>query len=165
MKFTLTIELGNDAMRSYQDLRDALKRVGTKLGSRQHCIKGTPSDGDGSKVMDANGNSVGEWKIEPTKLRGGGNCEACQGYGNVTKRLASGSRIEPCKRCKGTGSVRAKQTLPEPDWKHSAQFMTERDPSKTGPGLGEEDTICECGRKPQDCATFDGADDRHMDRY
>jgi hypothetical protein len=97
MKFTLTIELGNDAMQSYQDLRDALKQVATKLGSRQHCMKGTPSDGDGSKVMDENGNSVGEWKIEDE---------------------------------------------PEPDWKHSAQFMTEFDPSKTGPGLGEAGYCC-----------------------
>lgn len=63
MRFSLEIELGNAEMQSFQDLRDALKQVAIKLGSRQHCLSGAPSDGDGSKIMDGNGNSVGKWEI------------------------------------------------------------------------------------------------------
>lgn len=63
MKFSVEIEMGNEGMQSFQDLRDALKQVATKLGSRQHCSSGAPNDGDGSKVMDVNGNAVGEWSI------------------------------------------------------------------------------------------------------
>jgi uncharacterized protein (DUF2141 family) len=62
MKFTLEIELGNDAMRSYQDIRDALKQVILSAGS---CASShaRPTDGDGAKIMDLNGNSVGTWGV------------------------------------------------------------------------------------------------------
>jgi len=63
MKFTIEIELGNDAMQSYQDVRDALKQVICKVGSAVYSRSGTPSEGDGSKIMDENGNSVGKWEV------------------------------------------------------------------------------------------------------
>ncbi len=66
MRFTLEIELGNDAMRSFQDLRDALKRTITQLGSSRYCLKARPSDGDGTRIMDENGNAVGKWEISET---------------------------------------------------------------------------------------------------
>jgi hypothetical protein len=69
MKFTLEIELGNDAMRSHQDIRDALTQVMGKVGARQYCVKSAPSDGDGSKIIDDNGNSVGTWQVLETATR------------------------------------------------------------------------------------------------
>jgi hypothetical protein len=43
--FTITIELGNEAMQSYYDIRESI------------------DVGDGGKLMDANGNSVGTWQV------------------------------------------------------------------------------------------------------
>lgn len=63
MRFTVEIELGNEAMETWQDLRDALKRVAGKMGSKACCLGSAPSNGDGSKIMDENGNSVGRWDI------------------------------------------------------------------------------------------------------
>ncbi len=61
MTFTLTIELGNDAMRTCGDLARAVSAVGHKIlvnsGGTQ-----TPL-ADGGKIMDANGNSVGNWEV------------------------------------------------------------------------------------------------------
>lgn len=54
-KFTLEIELGNDAMRTYQDIREVLQMV----------TKGRhgPKIGDGNNIRDLNGNTVGRWEI------------------------------------------------------------------------------------------------------
>jgi hypothetical protein len=60
MKFTVEIELGNEAMDSPYDVQHALTLVATRV--RQL------SDPDwkeaSGKVFDANGNSVGVWKFE-----------------------------------------------------------------------------------------------------
>ncbi len=51
--FTLTIELGNDAMNSTTDVADALHRV------RRKVIAGLTS----GTIMDSNGNSVGRFEF------------------------------------------------------------------------------------------------------
>ncbi len=58
MTFTLTIELGNDAMQTGRDVAEALHTVAdkvAKLGSRH------PEEDYGNRVGDLNGNKVGEW--------------------------------------------------------------------------------------------------------
>jgi hypothetical protein len=62
MKFTLEIELGNDAMQSWQDIRDALKAVIVKTGDKLNC-HATPTEHDGTVIFDENGNIVGKWEI------------------------------------------------------------------------------------------------------
>lgn len=63
MTFTLTIELGNDAMQTYGDLARAISGVGHKLliSTGGSC---PVTRVDGGKIMDANGNSVGTWEVE-----------------------------------------------------------------------------------------------------
>ena len=65
MKFTVEIELGNDAMQTYQDIRDALKEIILSAGS---CASShaQPTHGDGAKVRDENGNTVGSWGVTAT---------------------------------------------------------------------------------------------------
>jgi len=53
MEFTLRIELGNDAMRSPDDIAAALRRVALK-------VQGGTGTG---KVWDVNGNAVGAFDI------------------------------------------------------------------------------------------------------
>ena len=59
MKFTLEIELGNEAMQSRNDVEDALRRLG------QNCkyMSDPPEDGDDGGIMDYNGNTVGKWQV------------------------------------------------------------------------------------------------------
>ena len=57
MKFTLEIELGNDAMRTARDLAETLIETDNKI--RALGVK----KANGSKIMDANGNSVGYWDL------------------------------------------------------------------------------------------------------
>jgi hypothetical protein len=53
MKFTLTIELGNDAMNDNEHIAGALRAVAGKLeGGR-----------DGGYILDGNGNNVGAYDI------------------------------------------------------------------------------------------------------
>ena len=66
MKFTLTINLGNDAMRTGEDLAAALHAVADKLAS----LGGDPvedlieDDYDASgRIRDENGNTCGRWGI------------------------------------------------------------------------------------------------------
>ena len=57
--FTLTIELGNDAMKTATDLSAAIKLVAAR-------VKGADvNDETVSKVRDENGNTVGVWRITP----------------------------------------------------------------------------------------------------
>jgi hypothetical protein len=52
--FTVKIELGNEAMQSYVDVANALKKVAIRVGV-----------GDAyGKIMDRNGNSVGKWEFQ-----------------------------------------------------------------------------------------------------
>ena len=53
-KFTLQIELGNEAMQTPEDIADALRKAASKLEAGY---------GTGN-IMDLNGNSVGSYAIE-----------------------------------------------------------------------------------------------------
>ena len=53
-KFTLEIEMGNDAMQTTEDIIDALKQV----------IKKMESGRDGGFIQDVNGNNVGTFDIK-----------------------------------------------------------------------------------------------------
>lgn len=57
MKFTLEIELGNEAMQSRSDIARALRKVSAKLQAGR----------DGGQVMDLNGNSVGSFGLIDTE--------------------------------------------------------------------------------------------------
>lgn len=53
-KFTLMIELGNDGMKSREDVADAILVASYQLtGSRER----------GGLILDVNGNSVGHWRL------------------------------------------------------------------------------------------------------
>lgn len=56
MRLIVEISLGNDAMRTGSDLSHALERIARVLPR-------TVRHGDGAKVMDHNGNSVGRWEV------------------------------------------------------------------------------------------------------
>lgn len=56
--FHLYIELGNAQMQSRSHVAKALNDLAWKIaGSGEHWLSG------GAKILDANGNSVGEWKV------------------------------------------------------------------------------------------------------
>lgn len=57
-KFTVTIELGDDAMQDGQDVARALKEVARKVRDLRF------SHADGGGIMDLNGNSVGKWEVK-----------------------------------------------------------------------------------------------------
>ena len=56
MKFTLEIELGNDAMQTEDDVARALKEVAKNI--RNHGF-----DDATEGIFDLNGNKVGEWRL------------------------------------------------------------------------------------------------------
>ena len=58
MRFLLSIELGNDAMRTRKDIVRALRSVATSM------VGGVPEDGDSGAIRDENGNRVGGWHVE-----------------------------------------------------------------------------------------------------
>lgn len=60
MKFHLTIELGNDAMRTGEDLANALHAVAADLREQYDTAEVFP---ERSRIADANGNAVGTWAI------------------------------------------------------------------------------------------------------
>lgn len=66
MTFTLSIELGNDAMRSGADIADVLRTTATLLDD-PHLTFDDPADESGydrnGRLRDANGNTVGAWKV------------------------------------------------------------------------------------------------------
>lgn len=51
----IEIEVGNDAMKRPNELADALQQVSRRVRGANM------KDGEGAKIMDANGNSVGRW--------------------------------------------------------------------------------------------------------
>lgn len=59
MTFTLTIELGNDAMQDYGDIASALRTLARRISNNGEAVLV-----DGGKIMDANGNSVGSWEVK-----------------------------------------------------------------------------------------------------
>ena len=58
MTFTLTIELGNDAMQTRRDIESALRKIG-----QLKYMSDPPAEGDDGKIMDENGNTVGKWEV------------------------------------------------------------------------------------------------------
>jgi hypothetical protein len=52
-KFTLSIELGNEAMQTGEDVARALREVAKKLDGGD----------DSGRIRDENGNTVGEWDL------------------------------------------------------------------------------------------------------
>jgi hypothetical protein len=65
MTFTLKIELGNDAMQTYDDIAAALRKVAARLNSGGNTV--IDEDADlaitGGRIKDVNGNTVGEWSL------------------------------------------------------------------------------------------------------
>ena len=57
MKFSIDIKLGDDAMRSVEDVAEALEKTAAKIRT----YADPPSRGEGGRVMDRNGNAVGRW--------------------------------------------------------------------------------------------------------
>jgi hypothetical protein len=60
MTFTLTIELGNDAMRTHADLALALQCLADDFLAADDLAEPL---GAGGGVRDLNGNTVGDWRI------------------------------------------------------------------------------------------------------
>ena len=61
MKFALTIELGCDVTRTYEDIVGALKVLTVdRLGGES----GTANVPNGGDVYDDHDNKVGEWKVQ-----------------------------------------------------------------------------------------------------
>ena len=62
-KFTLTIEMGNEAMRTYADIAGATRRIFADFANRPELLQD-----DAGRIYDANGNKVGTWsadEVEP----------------------------------------------------------------------------------------------------
>jgi hypothetical protein len=59
MKFKLEIELGNDAMQTFDDVLEALQESHSSLadGSEPFIV------GDYDLLRDVNGNTVGKWEV------------------------------------------------------------------------------------------------------
>lgn len=63
-KFTLEIELGNDAMKSDADIARALRQVANRLRENKY-TKVVKGFGDVTRgIMDRNGNTVGLWTLK-----------------------------------------------------------------------------------------------------
>lgn len=65
MKFTLEIELGNDAMRKPKHVASALKGIADTLSDRigmGQSIGAFGSNTEG-RIRDINGNTVGKWEV------------------------------------------------------------------------------------------------------
>ena len=60
MKFVLTIDIGNDAMQTGDDVADAVRQVSRNLAANIDTFR----PDDTGRVFDANGNTVGGWSIE-----------------------------------------------------------------------------------------------------
>lgn len=58
MQFTLTIELGNDAMQDGRDVMKALAQVAAKIAHNTMKLV------DSGKIRDINGNTVGQWEVK-----------------------------------------------------------------------------------------------------
>jgi hypothetical protein len=61
MKFVVEIELGNDAMRTGDDVADALKKIAKHVAQYDDIECGIYSDIENRKVYDVNGNKVGTY--------------------------------------------------------------------------------------------------------
>ncbi len=59
MRLTIEVELGNDAMRTGEDVSRLLLGLSGRVRHR-----GELDLGHGGRLMDINGNSVGTWEVE-----------------------------------------------------------------------------------------------------
>lgn len=62
MHFEIKIELGNDAMQTWEDIRLALRESAVRIG---RAFQGEPMAGDSVAIFDVNGNRVGVCKVIP----------------------------------------------------------------------------------------------------
>lgn len=62
-KFVVEIELGNDAMKTGNDVADAITRIASTI---RH-LEGPDLDPGARRgsIMDPNGNKVGVWRVDP----------------------------------------------------------------------------------------------------
>jgi hypothetical protein len=60
MRFIISIELGNDAMKDGEDIGYVLRHVASLLEGRSEA----DLEGYKGKIRDANGNTVGSYKVE-----------------------------------------------------------------------------------------------------
>ena len=58
MRFVLTIQLGNDAMQTGEDVARALRETATLID-----YGGVFSIPDGGRIYDENGNTIGSWEV------------------------------------------------------------------------------------------------------
>ena len=62
-QFTMTIEMGNAAMRTYADIAQATRRIFADFANRPELLQD-----DTGRIYDVNGNKVGTWsadEVEP----------------------------------------------------------------------------------------------------
>jgi hypothetical protein len=59
MKFTLNIELGNEAMETVRDVAEAIEASLARFSN----FNLTMRDGVFGQIVDANGNTVGRWEV------------------------------------------------------------------------------------------------------
>lgn len=69
MKFTLEIELGNDAMQRFGHIARALRRTANKLD--EYPVTSALCVDPGFAIKDENGNTVGKWEV----TKAGGDCK------------------------------------------------------------------------------------------
>lgn len=66
MKFVLTIDLGNEAMLTRDDVKRAIELSLTSKSDYAFMALRPLEDGDHGNLHDGNGNSVGEWEVTPS---------------------------------------------------------------------------------------------------
>jgi hypothetical protein len=59
MKFTLEIEMGNEAMLSYADIASSVRRIFSAFARTHEEV-----EDNAGRIYDANGNKVGHWSID-----------------------------------------------------------------------------------------------------
>lgn len=62
-KFTLEIELGNDAMQTSDDVAKVLEAVADRLVKREYLEDMEVLETVTKGIKDANGNTIGSWRI------------------------------------------------------------------------------------------------------
>lgn len=63
-KFSMTIELGNDAMQTHRHVAKALNELAERIKKAPFSKVGCEPAQNEGKIRDANGNTVGKWSIE-----------------------------------------------------------------------------------------------------
>ena len=64
MKFTLKIELGNEAMETGEDVAIALRKQADYIATR-YSMGNIQTANAWHNIMDENGNTVGHWTVKP----------------------------------------------------------------------------------------------------